>query len=145
MFTTPSNSALIAAELHRVFVSSPHAADSLELWLAVAAEAERALGVHVPPALVPWVPIFVRYRLLRTEGEFFPYTGSTRILTGPLTGTTYNNSHHAARAVVGATPVALPPYARRGDVTDTAELRRPVPSWRFRATGTQAAKTPRIS
>ncbi|MGW5450872.1 MULTISPECIES: hypothetical protein [Nocardia] len=143
MFITPSPSAVIAAELHRVFVSSPHAADSLELWLAVAAEAERALGVFVPPALVPWVPIFVRYRLLRTEGEFFPFTGSTRIMTGPLAGTTYTSLDHAAHAVVGATPVALPPFARRDEVTDTTDVRRPLPSWRFRATGTQAAKTPR--
>ncbi|MFD3430750.1 hypothetical protein [Nocardia fluminea] len=132
MFTN-SNSACIAAELHKVFINSPHAADSVELWLAVAAEAERQLGVHIPAPLVPWVPIFVRYRLWRTEGEFFPFTGSTRITTGPLTGTTYTDLDHAAHAVVGATPIALPHYARHGDVADLAQVRRPVPSWRFRA------------
>ncbi|WP_040698602.1 hypothetical protein [Nocardia vinacea] len=140
MFTT-SNSAVIAAELHRVFVNSPHATDSLGLWLAVSAEAERQLRVPVDPALVPWVPVFMRYRLLRTEGEFFPFTGSTRIMTGPLTGTTYTNPDHAARAVVGATPAPLTGPAGNGDETDTAELRRPMPSWRFRATGAPAAKT----
>ncbi|WP_431953254.1 hypothetical protein [Nocardia lijiangensis] len=141
MFTT-SNYAVIAESLHRVFASSPHAADSLELWLAVAAEAERQLRVPVLPALVPWVPVFVRYRLARTEGEFFPFTGATRIMTGPLTGITYTDPDSAARAVVGATPAPLigRADAATGDQTDTAES-RPVPSWRFRATGAPVAKT----
>ncbi|WP_435593801.1 hypothetical protein [Nocardia sp. bgisy118] len=143
MFTT-SNSAVIAASLHRVFTRSPHAADSLELWLAVAAEAEHQLRVPVLPTMVPWVPVFVYYRLLRTEGEFFPFTGSTRIMSGPLTGTTYTDPESAARAVVGATPAPLivPADADNGDENDPAEAHRPVPSWRFRAIGAPAVQTP---
>ncbi|MET8796607.1 hypothetical protein ABZV91_09160 [Nocardia sp. NPDC004568] len=139
MFTT-SHSAVMAESLHRVFANSPHAADSLELWLAVSAEADRQLRLRIHPALASWVPVFVHYRMARTEGEFFPFTGATRIVTGPLTGTAYTDPESAARAVVSAAPALVIGRAdtETGDQTDTVESPRQVPSWRFRATGAPA-------
>ncbi|UGT53988.1 hypothetical protein [Nocardia asteroides] len=128
MHTTPTP-AILASALHKVFADSTQAPDALVLWLDIAACAVRELSLPILPVMVPWVPVVLRYRLHRTEGEFFPYTGSVRVLTGPLTGTTFSDPDSAAHAVVGVTPA--PVYEQKV-----------LPSWRFRSTGTPAAFTP---
>ncbi|MFD4439885.1 hypothetical protein ACFWPK_08905 [Nocardia sp. NPDC058519] len=130
MYTTPTP-AILASALHKVFANSRQAPDSLALWRDIAAEAVRELSSPVQPALVPWVPVVLRYRLYRTEGDFFPYTGSVRILSGPLVGNTYANADSAARAVVEVTPAPV------SDV-----MRNVLPFWRFRSTGAPGAFTP---
>ncbi|MBF6399209.1 hypothetical protein IU438_25860 [Nocardia cyriacigeorgica] len=145
MYTTPTP-AVLASSLYKVFADSTQAPDSLELWLEIAAEAIRELGMPVVPPLVRWVPVMLRYRLDRTEGEFFPYTGSVRIMNGPLTGTSYSDPDAAARAVVAATPVTGRDGGDPSADTDTA--RKVLPSWRFRSAGipafTPSALPPRI-
>lgn len=136
MYSTASP-AILAPALHRVFANATLAPDSLALWLEIATVAIRELSSPVLPVMVPWAPVMLRYRLYRTEGEFFPYTGSVRIITGPLTGTTYPNPDIAASAVVAATPT--PVTSHTGDETGTAKA---LPLWRFRSTGTPAAFTP---
>ncbi|MFF2085432.1 hypothetical protein ACFVVM_16785 [Nocardia sp. NPDC058176] len=148
MYTTPTP-AVLASSLHQVFAGSTQAPDSLALWLEIAAKAVRELELSVRPDLMPWVPLMLRYRLLRTEGEFFPYTGSVRIMTGPLTGTLFPNPEAAAEAVVAATPVPLV-VRDEGDISgdddtgdDTEAARKELPLWRFRPAGASAAFTPR--
>ncbi|MGY0497466.1 hypothetical protein ACWZHB_03080 [Nocardia sp. FBN12] len=131
MYVTPTP-AILAPSLYRVFANSRQAPDSLALWRDIAAEAVHELSMPVQPALVPWVPVVLRYRLYRTEGDFFPYTGSVRILSGPLVSNTYANADSAARAVVEATPAPV------SDV-----MRNVLPLWRFRTTGSPGAFTPR--
>ncbi|WP_227999110.1 hypothetical protein [Nocardia australiensis] len=130
MYSTPTP-AILASALHKVFATSTQAPDSLALWLDIAAEAVRELSMPVKPALVPWVPVVLRYRLHRTEGEFFPFTGSMRIMTGPLLGNTFADADTAARAVVDKTPAP---------VADA--MRNVLPLWRFRSTGAPGAFTP---
>ncbi|UGT59888.1 hypothetical protein [Nocardia asteroides] len=131
MYVT-STPAILASALHKVFADSAQAPDSIALWLDIAAEAAREFSMPVMPSVLPWVPVFLNYRLYRTEGEFFPLTGSVRITTGPLVGNTFADPDSAARAVVVATPAPV------------ADMMRKVsPSWRFRSTGTPAAFTPR--
>ncbi|MFE3318107.1 hypothetical protein [Nocardia sp. NPDC059195] len=131
MYVSPTP-AILASSLYRVFANSRQAPDSLALWRDIAAEAMRELSMPVQPALVPWVPVVLRYRLYRTEGDFFPFTGSVRILSGPLVGNTYANADSAARAVVEVTPAPV------SDV-----MRNVLPLWRFRTTGSPGAFTPR--
>ncbi|MFC3966499.1 hypothetical protein [Nocardia jiangsuensis] len=126
MYITPTP-AVLASALHKVFADSAQAPDSLALWLDIAAEAARELSMPVMAPVIPWVPVFLHYRLYRTEGEFFPLTGSVRITTGPLIGNTFADPDSAARAVVDATPA---PVADR--------MRKMSPLWRFRPTATTA-------
>ncbi|WP_431969558.1 hypothetical protein [Nocardia sp. bgisy134] len=133
MYSTPTP-AILASSLHKVFANSTYAPDSLALWLEIADVAVRELSMPVPPALMPWVPVMLRYRLHRTEGEFFPYTGSVRILTGALTGTSFSDPDAAARAVVAATPAPVTGRAEGDTSDDTDAVRKVLPSWRFRST-----------
>ncbi|MFD4460079.1 hypothetical protein [Nocardia sp. NPDC058480] len=131
MYVTPTP-AILASSLYRVFANSRQAPDSLALWRDIAAEAVRELSMPVQPALVPGVPVVLRYRLYRTEGDFFPFTGSVRILSGPLVGNTFADADSAARAVVEVTPAPV------SDV-----MRNVLPLWRLRTTGSPGAFTPR--
>ncbi|PKV76764.1 hypothetical protein [Nocardia fluminea] len=131
MYITPTPN-ILASALHKVYAKSTHAPDSLALWINIAEEAVRELSSPVQPALVPWVPVVLRYRLHRTEGDFFPFTGSLRILSGPLVGNTFADADSAAREVVEATP------APAADA-----MRNVLPLWRFRTTGSPGAFTPR--
>ncbi|MCP2320956.1 hypothetical protein APR12_006346 [Nocardia amikacinitolerans] len=142
MYSTPTP-AILASSLHKVFADSTHAPDSLALWLKIADVAVRELSLPVFPAMVPWVPVMLRYRLHRTEGEFFPHTGSLRIMTGPLTGTTFADHDAAARAVVAAIPAPVRGRAEEDTSDDTEMIRKVLPSWRFRSTGDPTASTPR--
>ncbi|MGV9725720.1 hypothetical protein [Nocardia beijingensis] len=147
MYSTPSP-AILASALYRVFAASTEAPDSLALWIDIADAAVRELNMPVLPSLVPWVPIVLRYRLNRTEGEFFPFTGSVRIMTGPLTGTLYPDRDAAARAVVAATPATVTgrdegDTSDGGDGEQTEAVPEGLPSWRFRNGGAPAAFTPR--
>ncbi|CAM4528647.1 hypothetical protein NONI108955_44710 [Nocardia ninae] len=138
MNNTPS-SAGVAAALHRVFACSPHSADSLELWLAIAAEATRHLTAPAQPAApAQWLPVFVSYRRVRTDAEYDPGTAAVRITTGPLRGITYTDPDSAARAVVTASP--LPPPDEDGD--DVVEVVSLVPTWRLPGTDDPAAQIP---
>ncbi|MBF6341791.1 hypothetical protein IU450_38820 [Nocardia abscessus] len=145
MYSTPTP-AILGSALYRVFAASTEAPDSLALWIEIADAAVRELNMPVLPSLVPWVPIVLRYRLNRTEGEFFPFTGSVRIMTGPLTGTLYPDRDAAARAVVDAT---LATGRDEGDTSDggdgeqTEAVPEGLPSWRFRNGGAPTAFTPR--
>ncbi|MET8779470.1 hypothetical protein ABZV58_31105 [Nocardia sp. NPDC004654] len=141
MYSIPTP-ALLASSLHEVFANSTQAPDSLALWLEIADVAVRELSMPVFPALVPWVPVMLRYRLHRTEGEFFPYTGSVRIMTGPLTGTSFSDPDAAARAVVAAIPAPVTGRAEGDTSDDTDAVPKVLPSWRFRSTGDPAAFTP---
>ncbi|WP_040786057.1 hypothetical protein [Nocardia pneumoniae] len=150
MYST-STSAVVAAALHRVFACSPHAADSLELWLAVTAEATRHLSARAEPAAVQWIPVFTSYRSQRTDAEYHTGTAAVRITTGPLTGITYTDPDSAARAVVTAYPNPAPDIDVDGDEDedgeDVVELLTLVPTWRLRVTHdpaphAQAAATP---
>src|SRR5690606_17487051 len=96
--STPAD---VAAALHRGLARSPHAADSLDLWLAVTAEAARHLTA--PPesdSPAPWLPVFVSYRRMRTDAMYHTATAAVRITTGTLAGITYTDPVSAARAVV---------------------------------------------
>ncbi len=131
MYITPTPT-ILASALHTVYVKSRQAPDSLALWIDIAEEAVRELSSPVQPGLVPWVPVVLRYRLHRTEADFFPFTGSVRILSGPLIGNTFADADSAARAVVEVTPAP------------TADAKQNVlPLWRFRTTGSPGAFTPR--
>ncbi|MGY1876388.1 hypothetical protein [Nocardia gipuzkoensis] len=144
MYST-STPAVVAAALHRVFACSPHAADSLELWLAVTAEATRRLSAPAEPAASPWLPVFTAYRAQRTDAEYHTGTAAVRITTGPLTGITYTDPDSAARAVVTAYPTPAPDIDLDGD--GVVELLTLVPTWRLRVTNdpgphAQPAATP---
>ncbi|MGO4615671.1 hypothetical protein AB4305_14950 [Nocardia sp. 2YAB30] len=120
-----STPAVVAAALHDVFASSRHAADSLEMWLAVTAEATRQFTTSAEPAGpgVPasWVPVFAVYRNQRTDADYHPGIAAVRITTGPLAGITYTDPASAARAVTTTCPDPAP--------DDPAGL---VPTWRLR-------------
>ena len=90
--------AVVAAALHRVFASAPHAPDSLELWLEVAAEAVTQLRhpVQAPASM----PVFLIYRKQRTEARLHIDTATVHITSGPLTGTIHADLDVAAEAVV---------------------------------------------
>ncbi|WP_338767889.1 hypothetical protein V7968_02500 [Nocardia vulneris] len=142
---------IVAAALHRKFAGSPHAVDSVELWVAVATEAQRQLSEPVPVTM-SWLPVFLHFRQLRTDGEFFPYTGSVRILTGPLTGIIYTDFEDATRAVVAemSTPVsgddddAWIDAATNGDTADAGgDVALLMPSWRFRVPSDPDGQPPR--
>lgn len=75
-----TTAAAVAAALHRVFASSPHAADSLELWLAVTAEATRQLSAPAEPAASQWLPVFTSYRTQRTDAKYHLATAAMRII-----------------------------------------------------------------
>ncbi|GAD87090.1 MULTISPECIES: hypothetical protein [Nocardia] len=150
MYSTPTPKVLASA-LYQVYAESSHAPDSLELWIAIADKAVRELQMPVLVSLVPWVPIALRYEKVTTDGEFFPHTGSVRIMTGPLTGTLYRDAETAAREVVVATLNELIDHGTTsddnsgdsggGEQIDGAPT--PLPSWRFRDKGTPPAFTPR--
>ncbi|UGT53358.1 hypothetical protein [Nocardia asteroides] len=145
MYATPTPNVLASA-LHRVFADSALAPDSLELWIAVADAAVRELQMPVMGALVPWVPIALHYEQATTDGEFFPHSGSVRIMTGPLSGTLYRDLETATREVV----VAVRDHLAEQDGDDTGDdgqtdiVRTVSPSWRFRAAGASAGFTPRV-
>ncbi|AVH20778.1 hypothetical protein GV791_30010 [Nocardia cyriacigeorgica] len=142
MYSTPTPT-ILGAALYRVYADSSHAPDSLELWIAIAETAVRELQMPVLAALVPWVPIALRYEQVTTDGEFFPHSGAVRVMTGPLTGTLYGDLETAAREVVVATLDQLPKQDC-GDTSDsgsdsgndgdeqTVTVYRALPSWRFR-------------
>ncbi|MFF0532694.1 hypothetical protein ACFYT3_30505 [Nocardia amikacinitolerans] len=139
MYSTPTPNVLASA-LYQVYADSSHAPDSLELWIAIADTAVRELQMPVLVSLVPWVPIALRYEQVTTDGEFFPHTGSVRVMTGPLTGTLYQDLETAAREVVVAirSQRAEPDDedTSNGDGDEQADAVRPVsPSWRFRNKG----------
>lgn len=149
MYSTPTPKVLASA-LYQVYADSSHAPDSLELWIAIADKAVRELQMPVLVSLVPWVPIALRYERTVTDGEFFPHTGSVRIMTGPLTGTLYRDAETAAREVVVATLNDLIDQGSTGDdggdsgggeQVDAGPA--PLPSWRFRDKGNPPAFTPR--
>ncbi|MEV0033368.1 hypothetical protein [Nocardia sp. NPDC050793] len=150
MYSTPTPKVLASA-LYRVYADSSHAPDSLELWIAIADTAVRELQMPVLVSLVPWVPIALRYEKVTTDGEFFPHTGSVRIMTGPLTGTLYRDAETAAREVVVATLNEMNDHATTsnddgggsGDGEQIDAAPAPLPSWRFRDKGTPPAFTPR--
>lgn len=151
MYSTPTPKVLASA-LYRTYADSSQAPDSLKLWIAVADRAIRELQMPVLVSLVPWVPIALRYEQVTTEGEFFPHTGSVRIMTGPLTGTLYRDAETAAREVVVATLNELIEQRTTtsdddsGDSGDGEQVdagRVPLPSWRFRDKGNPPAFTPR--
>ncbi|WP_043660422.1 hypothetical protein [Nocardia thailandica] len=150
MYSTPTPRVLASA-LYRTYADSPQAPDSLELWIAIADRAIRELQMPVLVSLVPWVPIALRYEQITTDGEFFPHTGSVRIMTGPLTGTLYRDAETAAREVVVATlnemieqrTTSDNDTGDSGDGEDTDTGRMPLPSWRFRDKGNPPAFSPR--
>ncbi|WP_067667105.1 hypothetical protein [Nocardia miyunensis] len=90
--------AVVAAALHRVFASAPHAADSLEMWLEVTAEAVAQL--RDPVEAPQWMPVFLVFRKQRTEARFYLDTALVHITSGPLTGTIHADLDAAAVAVV---------------------------------------------
>ncbi|MGK8509615.1 hypothetical protein ACRS5S_16710 [Nocardia asiatica] len=150
MYSTPT-SKVLASALYRTYADSLQAPDSLELWIDIADRAIRELQMPVLVSLVPWVPIALRYEKITTEGEFFPHTGSVRIMSGPLTGTLYRDAETAAREVVVAT---LNELIDRGTTSDRDTggsgsgeqidaVPAPLPSWRFRDKGNPPAFTPR--
>ncbi|WP_433195766.1 hypothetical protein ACQP1G_42320 [Nocardia sp. CA-107356] len=120
-----STPAVVAAALHQVFASSLHAPDSLEMWLAVTAEATRQFTTPTEPAgpgvAAAWVPVFTVYRNQRTDADYHPVIAAVRITTGPLTGITYTDPASAARAVTTTYPDPAP--------DDPVAL---VPTWRLR-------------
>ncbi|MEU0872951.1 hypothetical protein [Nocardia brasiliensis] len=148
---TNSTAEIVAAALHRVFAGSPHAVDSVELWVALSTEAQRQLSKPVPVTM-SWLPVFLHYRQLRTDGEFFPYTGSVRILTGPLTGIIYTDFEDATRAVViqMATPISGDDddwigAAANSDTADAGgDAALLMPSWRFRVPSDPDGQSPRV-
>lgn len=152
MYSTPTPNVLASA-LYQVYADSPHAPDSLELWITIADTAVRELQMPVVASLMPWVPIALRYDQVTTDGEFFPHSGAVRVMTGPLTGTLYRDLETAARQVVVATLDQQTEQdggntSDRDEQTDT--VNRALPSWRFRddngpATPTLRAVPPLIS
>ncbi|MBF6545285.1 hypothetical protein [Nocardia brasiliensis] len=150
---TNSTAEIVAAALHRVFAGSPYAVDSVELWVALSTEAQRQLSEPVPVTM-SWLPVFLHFRQLRTDGEFFPYTGSVRILTGPLTGIIYTDFEDATRAVVAemATPVSgddddawIGDPANTGTADADGDGAPLMPSWRFRVPSDPDGRSPRAS
>ncbi|WP_280426312.1 hypothetical protein [Nocardia carnea] len=143
----------VAAALHRVFACSPHAADSLELWLAVTAEAARHLtGPGESDRAAQWLPVFVSYRRMRTDAMYHTATAAVRITTGTLAGITYTDPVSAARAVINVAPLPAPYSGGDGEVEgdDAVEMLNLVPTWRLpmaadSAAGTQPAVSPLIS
>ncbi|MGY1946210.1 hypothetical protein [Nocardia asiatica] len=133
MYST-STSAVVAAALHRVFACSPHAADSLELWLAVTAEATRRLTTPAEPAASQWLPVFTAYRTQRTDAEYHTGTAAVRITTGPLSGITYTDPDSAARAIVTAYPTTASDIDGDGEEHDVVEMLPLVPTWRLHLT-----------
>ncbi|MFX0578829.1 hypothetical protein [Nocardia nepalensis] len=121
--------AVVAAALHRVFASSPHAPDSLEMWLAVTAEATHQLTTPGEPVASQWLAVFAYYRRERIGAEYHPVTAAVRVTTGPLTGVTYIDPDSAARAIVTAYSTPAPDVEDDGD--DTVELMTLVPTWRL--------------
>ncbi|MEV0538414.1 hypothetical protein [Nocardia salmonicida] len=142
MYITPTPS-ILASALYKVYAKSRQAPDTLALWLDIAAEAARELDQPVQPALVPWVPVVLRYQLNRIEGEFFPYTGTVRIMSGPLAGTSYADAHSAALAVVDAITVPVTDGDEDGTRADIETVPKVLPLWRFRTIGAPGAFTPR--
>ncbi|WP_280507845.1 hypothetical protein [Nocardia flavorosea] len=132
----------VAAALHRVFACSPHAADSLELWLAVTAEAARHLTTP-PESAGPaaWLPVFVSYRRIRTDAVYHTGTAAVRITTGPLAGITYTDPDGAARAVATVAPLPASDSAMDGEGDDAVEMLSLVPTWRLPITADPAAQT----
>jgi hypothetical protein len=94
--------AVVAAALHHVFSTSPFGPDSLDVWLAVATEAHWHLFTPAEPPQP--LPVFVNYRMQRTEGRYDPATGDVEITTGVLTGTRYTSPASAADAIAAAYP-----------------------------------------
>lgn len=95
--------AALAAALHDVFASSSLAPDSLELWLAVTAEATRHLS-SLDTSSSSWLPVFTVYRTQRADARYYPATATVEITSGPLTGTRYTDPASAADAVATANP-----------------------------------------
>ncbi|MFF0492907.1 hypothetical protein ACFYTQ_28095 [Nocardia sp. NPDC004068] len=96
--STRARFAAVAVALHEAFDASPHAPDSVEVWLAIAEEAARRLATDtVAPQ---WFPVFAIYRKVRTEARVYPDTGQVEITSGDLEGNTYPDLAGAARAVV---------------------------------------------
>lgn len=119
--------AALAAALHDVFAASHHAPDSLELWLAVTAEATRHLSgpdTAPPPS---WLPVFTVYRAQRTDARCDPATATVEITSGPLTGTRYPDPASAADAVATAHP----------DTPQASNVETRLPSWRLTPTASQ--------
>jgi hypothetical protein len=117
----PSTPAVVAAALHQVFASSQHAVDSLDMWLAVTAEATRQLTTPTEPDAPQWLPVFTVYRNQRTDADYHPAIAAMRITTGPLAGITYTDPASAARAVTTTYPDPAP--------DDPVAL---MPTWRLR-------------
>ncbi|NKY89886.1 hypothetical protein [Nocardia veterana] len=92
--------AIVAAALHSLFAASTHAPDSLELWLAITAEATSQLTT--PDTAPSWLPVFTVYRSQRTDARYHPATTALEITSGPLTGTSYADPASAADAVATA-------------------------------------------
>ncbi|WP_040713578.1 hypothetical protein [Nocardia takedensis] len=121
--------AYVAAALYDTFATTLDAFDSLEMWLAIAEEAGYQLTI-APDLVIPprWIPVYLIYCGEVTDAEFHPASSVLRIVSGPLTGTTYPYSADndtAARAVAAAHP----------DPNDTVFV---VPTWRLRAEQTPA-------
>ncbi|MGW0330156.1 hypothetical protein [Nocardia sp. NPDC003183] len=142
MYITPTP-AILASALYKVYAESRQAPDSLALWIDIAEEAVRELSSPVQPALVPWVPVILPHWHHRTEGDFFPFTGSVRIMTGPLLGTTFADARSAALGVVDATPTPVTDGDEGDTGGDAAVVPKVLPLWRFRSTGAPGAFTPR--
>ncbi|MBH0777689.1 hypothetical protein [Nocardia bovistercoris] len=133
-------SATIAAALHTVFATSPHAPDSLEMWLDVTAEATRRLSSFPAPTGVSWLPVFTSYRWQRTDAEYHLPTTAVRITSGRLAGLTYTDPDTAARAVVTAYPTPAPDTDPDDD-GGVVELSALVPTWRLPAVAVPAPLT----
>ncbi|MGA4791492.1 hypothetical protein [Nocardia sp. AB354] len=86
-----------------MFAASNQAPDSLELWLAVTAEATRHLS-SLDTTSSSWLPVFTVYRAQRTDARYDPVTATVEITSGPLTGTRYTDTASAADAVATAHP-----------------------------------------
>jgi hypothetical protein len=118
---TAASQAALAVALHEVFDSSTHTPDSFELWGAIAEEAVRHLTAPAPTSLPQSLPVFTVYRKLRTDACFYPGTGRIEVTSGPLTGSTYPDFDHAARAVASH-------HAAAGAVSGPAI---DLPTWRL--------------
>ncbi|PSR66909.1 hypothetical protein C8258_18755 [Nocardia sp. MDA0666] len=112
--------AALAAALHDVFAASNQAPDSLELWLAVTAEATRHL-TGPDASSSPWLPVFTVYRAQRTDARYDPATATVEITSGPLTGTRYTDTASAADAVATAHP----------GTQHAPNTQKQLPSWRL--------------
>lgn len=102
--------AALAAALHDVFAASNQAPDSLELWLAVTAEATRHLS-SLDTSSSSWLAVFTA-------------TTTVEITSGPLTGTRYTDPASAADAVATANP----------GTRHAPNARTQLPSWRLTPT-----------